>query len=73
MSCYHSAVNYATLGYGDIVMSPRWRPLGPLQAINGALAFGWSTAAIVTVVTPLTRYRHRAQMRRSSRPSDRPE
>ena len=49
---YHSAVNYATLGYGDIVMSPRWRLLGPLQAINGALAFGWSTAAIVTCRHP---------------------
>jgi hypothetical protein len=39
---YHSAVNYTTLGYGDIVMSPRWRLLGPLEAANGTLAFGWS-------------------------------
>ena len=28
---YHSAVNYTTLGYGDIVMSPRWRLLGPFR------------------------------------------
>jgi hypothetical protein len=70
---YHSAVNYATLGYGDIVMSPRWRLLGPRQAINGTLAFGWSTAAIVTVVTRLTRYRHRARLRQGSRLSDRSE
>jgi len=61
---YHSAVNYATLGYGDIVMSPRWRLLGPLQAVNGTLAFGWSTAVIVTVATRLSRYRHHAQARR---------
>src|SRR5262245_6297687 len=26
---YHSAVNYSSLGYGDIVMSMRWRLLGP--------------------------------------------
>ncbi len=32
---YHSAVNFATLGYGDIVMSERHRLLGPLEAING--------------------------------------
>ena len=27
-SFYHSTVNFATLGYGDIVMSERWRLLG---------------------------------------------
>jgi hypothetical protein len=37
---YHSAVNYTTLGYGDIIMSPSWRLLGPLEATNGALMFG---------------------------------
>ena len=47
---YHSLVNFATLGYGDIVMSGRWRLLGPIQAINGVLMIGVSTAAITTVV-----------------------
>ena len=28
---YHSTVNFATLGYGDIIMSPRWRLLGALE------------------------------------------
>lgn len=65
---YHSAVNYTTLGYGDIVMSPRWRLLGPMEAANGTLAFGWSTAVIVTVVIRLVRYRHLAKGRRSARP-----
>jgi len=64
---YHSAVNYTTLGYGDIVMSPRWRLLGPQEAASGTLAFGWSTAAIVTLVMRLVRYRHRAQVRDESR------
>jgi len=64
---YHAAVNYTTLGYGDIVMSPRWRLLGPQAAASGTLAFGWSTAAIVTVVIRLTRYRHRAEVREESR------
>jgi hypothetical protein len=44
---YHSAVNFATLGYGDIVMSPRHRLLGPLEAINGALMIGASTATLM--------------------------
>jgi len=43
---YHSAVNFATLGYGDLVMSESNRLLGPLEAINGALMIGVSTAAL---------------------------
>ena len=44
---YHSAVNFATLGYGDMVMSERHRLLGPLEAINGVLMIGVSTAALM--------------------------
>ena len=64
---YHSAVNYTTLGYGDIVMSEHWRLLGPQEAASGSLAFGWSTAAIVTVVIRLVRYRQRTEVRAESR------
>ena len=60
---YHSAVNYTTLGYGDIVMSPHWRLLGPQEAAGGSLAFGWSTAAIVTIVIRLLRVRRRNEER----------
>lgn len=45
---YHSAVNFSTLGYGDIVMSDQHRLLGPIQAINGVLMIGISTAALMT-------------------------
>lgn len=65
---YHSAVNYTTLGYGDIVMSRRSHLLGPLDAVSGTLAFGWSTAIIVAVVTRLVRVRHRAEVRRGGQP-----
>lgn len=44
---YHSSVNFATLGYGDVVMSARHRLLGPLEAINGALMIGASTAILM--------------------------
>lgn len=50
---YHSAVNYTTLGYGDIIMSPSWKALGPLEAANGALLFGVSTAMIFAVIQRL--------------------
>jgi Ion channel len=50
---YHSAVNYTTLGYGDVIMTPSWRLLGPLEAANGTLMFGVSTAMIFAVIQRL--------------------
>jgi ion channel len=47
---YFAFVNYATLGYGDIVPVARWRLLGPITAMNGALLFGWSTAVMFEVL-----------------------
>jgi Ion channel len=53
----HSAVNYTSLGYGDVVMSPSWRLLGPLAAANGLLMFGVSTAMIFAVIQRLLQAR----------------
>ena len=50
---YHSAVNFSSLGYGDIVMSERWRLLGALEAANGVLMFGLSTGTILSVMNRL--------------------
>jgi hypothetical protein len=50
---YFSAQNYTTLGYGDIGISDRWRLLGPLEAINGLLLFGLSTAAMFAALSRL--------------------
>jgi len=50
VAVYHSAVNFASLGYGDIVMSERFRLLGPLEAVNGVLMIGVSTAALMTTL-----------------------
>jgi hypothetical protein len=50
---YHSAVNYTTLGYGDVIMSASWKLLGPLEAADGSLMFGVSTAMIFAVILRL--------------------
>ncbi len=50
LAFYHSAVNFATLGYGDIVMSEEHRLLGPLQAVNGVLMIGVSTAVLMAAL-----------------------
>ena len=54
---YHSAVNYTTLGYGDVVMSPSWRLLGALEAADGVLMFGVSTALIFAIIQHLMQAR----------------
>jgi hypothetical protein len=50
---YCSAVNYTTLGYGDLLLTPSWRLLGPLEATNGALMFGVSAAMVFAVIQRL--------------------
>jgi Ion channel len=50
---YHSAVNYTTLGYGEVAMSGAWRLLAPLEAADGMLMFGVSTAMIFAVIQRL--------------------
>jgi hypothetical protein len=47
---YFAFVNYATLGYGDMVPVDRWKLLGPITAMNGALLLGWSTAVMFEVL-----------------------
>src|ERR1700733_7489094 len=55
---YHSAVNYTTLGYGDLIMTPALRLLGPLEAADGSLMFGVSTAMTFAVVLRLIQARY---------------
>ena len=50
---YHSAVNFSSLGYGDVVMSARWKLLGPLEAGSGVLMFAMTSAALMTILQEL--------------------
>ncbi|MGK0440779.1 MAG: hypothetical protein ACJA0N_000574 [Pseudohongiellaceae bacterium] len=50
---YHSAVNFASLGYGDITMAAPWRLLGALEACNGVLMFGLTTGTLLTVMNKI--------------------
>ncbi len=47
---YFSAASITTLGYGDVVLPPPWRQLGPLVAITGVLMFGCSTAFLFVIL-----------------------
>ena len=47
---YFSFVTFTTLGYGDITLSEVYRLLSGIQALNGILLVGWSTALMFAVV-----------------------
>jgi hypothetical protein len=53
---YHSLVNFASLGYGDIVMSEKWRLLGAIEASNGVLMFGLSAGTMLSLMTRILAY-----------------
>jgi hypothetical protein len=50
---YHSGMNYTTLGDSNKLMSPSWRLLASLEAANGMLMFGVSTAMLFAVIQRL--------------------
>ncbi len=47
---YYSLKSYTTVGYGDVLPSPSWRLLGPIEAAVGVLMLGISTSIIFAVV-----------------------
>lgn len=48
---YFSTVAFSTVGYGDLIPAQEWRLLGALEAVNGFLMIGWSTAYLVAAST----------------------
>jgi hypothetical protein len=61
---YHSMVNFSSLGYGDIVMSEKWRLLGAMEATGGILMFGISTGVGLAVFSTLIRRLARTESER---------
>jgi hypothetical protein len=47
---YFSLTSYTTVGYGDVLLPPRWRLLGPIEAAVGVLMLGWSTGILIAVI-----------------------
>ena len=49
-SLYFSTVTFTALGYGDITLEPRWQLLSGLEAINGVVLLGVTTAVVFAVL-----------------------
>ncbi len=52
---YLSISSFTTVGFGDIVMSEKWRILSGVEAANGFILFGWSTAFIFEIIAQIYR------------------
>jgi hypothetical protein len=57
---YFSTSTFTTVGYGDLVLSEKWRLLSSIEAMDGFLLFGWSAAFIFEVGSKLYRKEGRA-------------
>ena len=47
---YFSFVTFTTLGYGDITLTQGWRLLSGIEALNGIILAGWTTALLFAFV-----------------------
>jgi hypothetical protein len=54
---YFSTVTFSTLGYGDVLPLLHWRLFSALEAVNGFLVIGWSTAYLVAASTRVGPFR----------------
>ena len=55
---YFSTTAFASLGFGDIVLGPRWRLISAIEAANGVILFAWSTAFLLTLTRRLNLLQH---------------
>ena len=56
---YFSTVTFVSLGYGDVVLTTRWRLLSAIEAANGVILIAWSTAFLLAVTTRLKLFAHK--------------
>ena len=47
---YFSTITYGAIGYSDEKMAEQWHLVSAIEAINGIVLIGWSTAFFVTVI-----------------------
>lgn len=52
---YFSLVTFTTLGYGEITLGPELRLLSGIEALNGIVLVGWSTAFLFALLQRIWR------------------
>jgi len=56
---YFSTSSFTTVGFGDVTLTEEWRLLSSLEATNGMILFGWSTAFIFAVIRGIYDHHYR--------------
>lgn len=55
---YFSTTSFSSIGYGDVVLAPKWRLLSAIEGLNGLILIGWSTAFLMSLMTRLRSLEH---------------
>jgi hypothetical protein len=55
---YFSGATYTTIGYGDVVLAPPWRLLGPIEGLMGILMCGLSAGFLFAVLSHIYQSLH---------------
>jgi hypothetical protein len=63
---YFSTTTFVSLGFGDFVLSPKWRMLSAIEGANGVILIAWSTAFFLTVTSRLDVFEHKWLERRDT-------
>lgn len=69
-SLYFSGVVFTSLGFGDVLLSPQFRLLAPIEALLGLLMSGWGTALLVAVTHRAIQLSHEPEEGSSTGASD---
>lgn len=55
---YFATITFVSLGNGDVLVSDQWRLVGAIEAANGVILLGWSTAFLISVTSRLKLLEH---------------
>ena len=55
---YFSITSFSTVGYGDVVLDPRWRLFGVTESVVGLLLLAWSTAFLIAIMDHMRTFEH---------------
>jgi hypothetical protein len=55
---YFATITFVSLGSGDVLLSDQWRLVGAIEAANGVILLGWSTAFLMSVTSRLKLLEH---------------
>lgn len=61
---YFSFVTFTTLGYGDVTLGEETRLLSGIEALNGILLVGWTTAMLFAIVQRGWQHENRRNLER---------